>query len=378
MLGLLIGETPVATGYCVADLVFLYLGFGIHLQNHRVGEFILIGAQRADVIAQFLRQHGNSAVHQIDRRGAFVCLLVDDGARCHIMTHVSDVDTNLPIAVLEFLDGEGVIKVFGIGRVDGKRRHISHVAAFGNFLGRNTGIQSLGGFGDVLRVFVRQTKLSQDSMNLGIVLACHTQHVNHLADGRIGILGPIYNLDNHLVASLATGQSVQRNKDVCGQELAVSGKLGKVFHHLQRTDEHLLLALENLYNLGLRLHAMACSADVHQHAVTVQGMHRVALGNHDGQTVITSGIHTVLAVTAADEDAFSYRRAVHGLVAARPCLSQEAVHGQLFQDVHDERATFGGVSANSGRHLLVVERSLALLIKEVNHTVMIFTTLLFQ
>ena len=45
ILCLLIGEAPVATGYRVANLVFLHLGLGIHLHDNRVGEFILIRSQ---------------------------------------------------------------------------------------------------------------------------------------------------------------------------------------------------------------------------------------------------------------------------------------------------------------------------------------------
>ena len=41
-------------------------------------------------------------------------------------------------------------------------------------------------------------------MNLGIVLASDTQHVNHLTDGRVGILRPVDDFDNNLVARLAS------------------------------------------------------------------------------------------------------------------------------------------------------------------------------
>ena len=45
VLGLLIGEAPVAAGDSVANLVFLHLGLSIHLHDNRVGEFVLIGAE---------------------------------------------------------------------------------------------------------------------------------------------------------------------------------------------------------------------------------------------------------------------------------------------------------------------------------------------
>ena len=144
-------------------------------------------------------------------------------------------------------------------------------------------------------------------MNLGIVFTSNSQHVNHLTDGRVGFLRPFDNLNDHLVARLATSKFVQRDEDVGGEELAVGSELGKIFEHLQRADKHLLLALENLHDFGLRLQAVACRTDVYQHAVTVQGVHRVALGNHDGLAVIAGSVHAVLAVAAANEDALGNR-----------------------------------------------------------------------
>ena len=104
VLCLLVGESPVAAGHRVANLIFLHPGFGIHFHNHRVGEFVLVGAQRADVVAQFLGQHGNGAVHQIHRGGTLISLLVDDGAGRYIVAHVSNVDADFPVAVFQFLD----------------------------------------------------------------------------------------------------------------------------------------------------------------------------------------------------------------------------------------------------------------------------------
>ena len=378
MLCLLIGEAPVATGDGVTDLILLDLSLGIHFHHHRVGEFILIGTQRADVVAQFLGQHGHRAVYQIDRCGALIGLLVDDRARGDIVAHVGDMDTDFPVAVLQLLDGQGVVKVLGVGRVDGERGHVTHVAALGDFLRSDAVIQGLGGLGDILGILVGKSEFSQDGMDLGIVLAGNTQHVNHLADGRVGILWPFDNLDYHLVSGAAAGQLVQRDEDVGGQELAVGGQLGKVLEYLQRADKHLLLALQNLHDFGLRLHAGASGTDVDQHAVAVQGVHRVALGNHDGLAVVGGGVHTVLAVAAADEDALGHLRAIGCLVAADTHLNKEAVNSQLLQYVDDEGPAPGRIGAHGCRHLLVVERFLALLIKEIDDPVVIFTTLLPQ
>ena len=193
-------------------------------------------------------------------------------------------------------------------------------------------------------------------MDFGIVFTSNTQHVNDLTDGGVGVLGPIYNLDHHLVASLAAGKFVQRNKDVGSQELAVGSELGKVLEHLQRADKYLFLALENLNDFGLGLQTVACRTDVYQHAVAVQGVHRLALGNHDGLAVVAGGIHAVLTVAAANKDAFSHRRTVRRLVAAGTHLHQESIHGELVQYLNDEHAALGRIGTHSSRHLLVVER----------------------
>ena len=100
VLCLFVGEAPVAARHRVADFVFFHLGLGIHLHDDRVGEFVLMGSQRADVVAQLLGQHGDGAVHQIDRCSALIGLLVDDGAGSDIVAHVGDMDTDFPVAVL--------------------------------------------------------------------------------------------------------------------------------------------------------------------------------------------------------------------------------------------------------------------------------------
>ena len=294
------------------------------------------------------------------------------------MAHIGDVNADFPVAVLEFLDRQRVVKVLGIGRVDGERRHVAHVTALGDLLGGDAGLQGLGGLGDVLGILVRQPELGQDGVNLGIVLASDTQHVNHLTDGRVGILGPVDDLRNHLVTRPASRQLVQRDEDVGRQELAVDGQLGKIFHYLQRAHKHLLLALEDFDDLGFGSLAMTSGADMHQHAVAVERMQRVTLLDSDGLTVVAGGIHAVLTVTATDEDTLGHHRAVHRLVAARAYLSQEAVNGQLVKNFDDEHPALGCVGPNGCRHLLVVERGLALLIKEVDYPVVVLTTFLLQ
>ena len=294
------------------------------------------------------------------------------------MAHVGDVHADFPVSVLEFLDRQRIVKVLGVGGVDGESCHTAHVAPLGDFLGRDARLQSLGGLGDILGILVRQAELGKDGMDLGIVLARHAQHVNHFADGRVGVLGPVHDFRHHLVAGLTTGELVQRDEDICSQELAVGCQLCEVFQHLQRTHEHLLLAFQDFHDLGLGFQPVSGGTNVHQHTVPVERMHRVALGDHDGQSVIAGCVHAVLAVAATDEDALGNRRPVHGLETAGSNLCQETVHRQLFENLDDEGAPFGRVGPDGSRHLLVIEWSLSLLIKEVDDAVVEFTPFQFQ
>ena len=377
-LRLVVVKAAVAADDRVADVVFLDLGIGGHLEDDRVGELVLVGTQRADVVAQPLGQHRDGAVHQIDRRGTLAGLAVDDGVGGDIVGHIGDVYANLPVAILELLYRQGVVEVLGIGRVDGERGHPAHVAAAGHLLIGDARLQSVGRALDVFGILVGQPKFGQDGMNLGIVLAGASQHVDHLADGAVGILWPLDDACHHLVARLPTLELVERDEDVGGQELAVHHQMGKVFLDLQCAGEHLLVALQNLDDLGLGFQAHACRADVHAHAVAMQGVHRVALGHHDGFAVGGTDVHTVLAVAAADECALGHHRASGGLVASHALLDDKAVDGQLFQNLDDDGALLGGLGTHGGTHLLVVECGTLLLVEEGDDAVLIFTQLLLE
>ena len=89
------------------------------------------------------------------------------------MAHVGNVNTNLPVAVLEFLNRQGVVKVLGIGGVNREGGHVAHVTATGDFLGGDSRLQEFGGLGHILGILVWQSKLGKDGMDLGIVLTCH-------------------------------------------------------------------------------------------------------------------------------------------------------------------------------------------------------------
>ena len=285
---------------------------------------------------------------------------------------------HLPAPIGELAQREGIVIVLGIGRVDGERGHVAHIVAAGHLLVGDAGLDALRRALHVGRILIRKAKFGEDGVNLGIVLAGAAQDVLDGADWAVGVLGPLDDAHDGLVASGATRQFVERDKDVGGQELAIGGKHSVVLLHIEGAHKHLLFALHNLDDLGLGLHAGTHRADVHHHAVTVEGVHRVALSNHDGlATRIVVEHHTVLAVAATHENTRRHRaRAAHGTEPPGGLLVQEAIGGQMLKNLDNERALTRRRGADGGRHLLVVERSSALgAVKKVDYAVVQVTPL---
>ena len=52
------------------------------------------------------------------------------------MAHVGDMHAHLPEAVLQLLDGQRVVEVLGVLRVDGARERVAEVLALGIVLRR--------------------------------------------------------------------------------------------------------------------------------------------------------------------------------------------------------------------------------------------------
>ena len=63
----------------MGEMPALDVGLVVHLEDDTVGKFLLVGTQRADEVAEALRQHGDGAVDEIDTGGTLHRLTVDDG-----------------------------------------------------------------------------------------------------------------------------------------------------------------------------------------------------------------------------------------------------------------------------------------------------------
>ena len=320
ILHFLVGESAVAANDGVSQVPVLDIALLVDDEDGAVGQFLLIGTERADEVAETFGQHRDGAVHQVDTCGALLGFAVDDAAFGDVVGHVGNVHAHFPPLAFEVADGEGIVKVLGIVGVDGEGRHFAEILAASDFLGRDVGRKAFGSILHVLRIAIGQSVFGQDAVHLGVVLALASEDVNDLADGALRVGGPFRYLDHRLVALLAVLEFILWNKYVGGQRAVLGDEETKAFLHLQFAHESVLGALQNFDDLGLARMSVAACQHRHLDAVAVEGVEAVALAHEDGLAAVV-GHEGVAAV------AFALKRTLHHLRAHGAVVGAAAVGG---------------------------------------------------
>ena len=94
------------------------------------------------------------------------------------------MDADLVIPVFQFPEGEGVVIVLGIGRIDGECQDVPEIAAALEVLFRDLVRNRVRGILHLLAEAVRQAELRQDGMHLGLVLPGLPEEIDDVAMGR--------------------------------------------------------------------------------------------------------------------------------------------------------------------------------------------------
>ena len=214
ILHFLISVSAITLDNRVENAVAQHFGFVVHLEDDGERQFLLIGPERTELVAEVFRQHRNGSVHQINRCGTLLSLFVDDGTFLHIVAHIGDVYTHFPKSLFQRLDGDGVVKVFGVAWVDGDCEGVAQVFSLCDFFGCDACVHAVGCSFHFLRVFVGQAVFSQNGVHLSIVFAFSAQHINHLSDGVASIQRPVVDTYHDFVAILGALQFLHRYDDV--------------------------------------------------------------------------------------------------------------------------------------------------------------------
>ena len=221
------------------------------------------------------------------------------------MRHVGDVDTHFPQSLANRTDGNGVVEVLCVARVDSEGLDLAEVLASAYLLGGDARFQFAGVFFHLFRVLVRQSELGKDGVHLRVVLAALAQYVNDFALRIAHISRPVRYSRNDLVAVLAVLELVGRDEDVVKHRNARHDEEGCSSVDLQSAHVRFLAALNDFNDFAAHLlAASAFSVQTHFDLVARQSMVEVLVVYADAQPVV--GVDKVASARSAVVDAFDY------------------------------------------------------------------------
>ena len=286
------------------------VGLVVNLEDYAEGQFLLVGTQRADVVAEFLGQHGDGAVDEVDRGATVQGLAVDGRAFLHVVRHVSDMHAHFPVSIGQLLEAYGIVEVFGIGRVDGDGEHLAEVAALLDFVIADRNRYSIGFFFNFFWKLYRIFVGGQDAFHLHVVLARFAEHSDNLTEGVARSVGPVHEMDDDFLAVFGTVEVATRDEDIHGHPFYIGANEDIAVADAQQADELSMAALQHLHNLAFGLRVVALWE--HRHANTV-------------------AMQSLVSVTGCDEDVLAFAVVAHHISLARRFHLHRAFHIFLFR-----------------------------------------------
>ena len=120
--GLLVGEALDAADDRVGELGLHEPCLAREFADDRLHESVFGFDERAQAAGERVREHRDHRTHKVSRVAALAGFNVERRASLHVGRDVGDMDTYADIAVRHALDGERVVEVLGVIRVDGDGR----------------------------------------------------------------------------------------------------------------------------------------------------------------------------------------------------------------------------------------------------------------
>lgn len=128
LLGLHVGEGPSRPDDGLAAFGADDVGFPVDLPNGREGQSVDVGSEGAQVLGQQLGQHVSSTVDQVHRSASVPGLEVQGSVRLDVVTHVSNVHSDLEVTILKLNAVKGIVNVLAARRVDAHYINASQVS----------------------------------------------------------------------------------------------------------------------------------------------------------------------------------------------------------------------------------------------------------
>ena len=159
LLYLLVGIAAIAADNGMCKVPLLDVRLIVELEDNAVTEFLLVGTEGADEVAEALWQHRDGTINEVNAGGAGIGFLVDDRTFFHIVGDIGDMYADFPKATVELTDGEGIVEVLGILGVDGTGEDVAEVLAAVDLLLSDSSINLLSSLLDILRILIWQVIL---------------------------------------------------------------------------------------------------------------------------------------------------------------------------------------------------------------------------
>ena len=167
------------------------------------------------------------------------------------------MDTHFPYSVLDFSDGQCVVEVFGIARVDGEGGHVAHVDTFCHLLRSDSRIDDVRRPFHFLRIFVRQSKFSEDGVHLRVVFSAGSKHIDHLSHGIVRPFRPVGDFHESLLSVLSAFEFIEWDDDVVWQLSVRRNEESSMLADLQHPDIRFLIPFDDFHHLSLQFLAVA-------------------------------------------------------------------------------------------------------------------------
>ena len=219
------------------------LGRVLHEDRLRVADLVRLEARQA--VGDQFRQHRQHAVGQVDARAAVVGLAVQGRPRADEVRNVGNVHAQPPMAVVELLQGNGVVEIAGVDRIDRDDRLAGQIEpAFDRLV--EAGRLLPGLFQGVRGELLGQVELADDRERIDARLALRPQDLDDHPFAVVHGRGEADHFHDHFVVGPGVLGPGIADKDRLGEERAVDLHEGRALRLEIGADELPRLPLQDL------------------------------------------------------------------------------------------------------------------------------------
>ena len=186
------------------------------------------------------------------------------------MGYIGNMHTHFKVPVGQPPNGERIVKILRIGRIDRKGRHLTHIAACRNLLRSNIIGYLIRLALHLFRVAVRQIIFGQDRVHFGIVVAGCPEHIHDFTFGALHRIGPSHDPHQYFLTLFRSVQTPLGDKNIVRHFTVVDPHESKIIGHLDNSHISLRRTLHDPDHFSFGVSRTAFTCNCHLDPVTMQ------------------------------------------------------------------------------------------------------------